>query len=86
LGILKIKQKIDSFKNWIKHVDQFLKRLQEANTSLNNKIYSLRNESELQQKIVDQNSFEIERIKKYLGLDQEDQVQSAAAEVLNGDS
>lgn len=29
---------------------------------------------------------EIERIKKYLSLDQEDQVLEAAAEVLNGDS
>lgn len=86
LGLLKIKQTIDSLKEWKERVDQLLDSLDVQNGSIKKDIKYLTSENEeAEQKIEDINS-EIERIKKYLGLDQEDQVLEAVAEVLNGDS
>ena len=86
LGLLKIKQAIDSLKDWKERMDQVVDRLSVQNNSMKRDIRNLSYESEQVESEMENINKEIDRIKKYLGLDQEDQVLEAAAEVLNGDS
>lgn len=86
LGLLKVKQAIDSLKDWKDRMDQLVDRLHVQNNSLKRDIRNLTCESEQVESEIENINSEIDRIKKYLGLDQEDQVLEAAAEVLNGDS
>ena len=86
LGLLKIKQSIDSLKDWKERIDQFVERLSIQNDSMRRDIRNLTYGSEQVESEIKNINNEIDRIKKYLGLDQEDQVLEAAAEVLNGDS
>ena len=86
LGLLKVKQAIDSFKDWKERKDQIVERLSVQNNSIKRDIRNLTYGSEQVESEIGNINNEIDRIKKYLGLDQEDQVLEAAAEVLNGDS
>ncbi len=86
LGLLKIKQAIDSLKDWKDRMDQVVDRLHVQNGSMKKEIRYLTAGSEKTELEMENINSEIDRIKKYLGLDQEDQVLEAAAEVLNGDS
>ena len=86
LGLLKIKQAIDSLKDWKERMDQLVDQLHSQNDSIKRDIRSLTSGNERLEGEVESNTHEIDRIKKYLGLDQKDQVLEAAVEVLNGDS